>query len=90
SAGPSLPSAAPPAASAAKCEAAAKTLPNDPSIKAFKACAGKKPITTDCCRKLLPFAEYLPCLQNPAYLKVANNFLSGVTTVSEAQKACLG
>ncbi|KAG2493310.1 hypothetical protein HYH03_008445 [Edaphochlamys debaryana] len=59
------------------------------SILSFKDCAGAKPISADCCRKLLPFAQYYSCLSDPSLVAAANEFLAGVTTVDEAEKACL-
>ncbi|KAG2493308.1 hypothetical protein HYH03_008443 [Edaphochlamys debaryana] len=73
----------------AKCVAAEKDLPNNPDIAAFKACAGTKPITTECCRKLLPFAQLYDCLKDPKYKAAADQFLAGATTVDEAQTQCL-
>jgi hypothetical protein len=37
-------------AAAQDCAAAARTLPSNPDIQKFKACAATKPITDDCCK----------------------------------------
>ncbi|KXZ56313.1 hypothetical protein GPECTOR_1g276 [Gonium pectorale] len=78
------------AATIPKCEAVRDTIAGNPSAQAFKACAGKKPISVECCRNLLPLAEYQDCLAQPEYRSQVNGWLGGVTTVEEAQKACLG
>ncbi|KXZ56314.1 hypothetical protein GPECTOR_1g277 [Gonium pectorale] len=77
------------AAKMAKCEAVRTTVPSNPSAKAFKACAAKKPITVDCCRNLLPLADLQDCLAEPGYRAEVDAWLGGATTIAEAQKACL-
>ncbi|PNW80620.1 hypothetical protein CHLRE_07g325200v5 [Chlamydomonas reinhardtii] len=72
-----------------KCEAARSTLTNNPELKNFRDCAGQKPITASCCRKLLPFAQYYDCLSDPDYKKEADAFLKGVSSVDEVQSECL-
>ncbi|KAG2440923.1 hypothetical protein HXX76_003776 [Chlamydomonas incerta] len=72
-----------------KCEAARPKLMSNPELKAFRDCAGQKPITASCCRKLLPFAQYYDCLSDPDYKKEADAFLKGVSSVDEVQSECL-
>ncbi|KAG2450513.1 hypothetical protein HYH02_005014 [Chlamydomonas schloesseri] len=88
--GPLVPPPLPPGASPSpKCEQARLRLPNEPSVAAFKACAVVKPITAECCLKLLPYAQYVDCLAEPAYRAVAQAFLDGAATVEEVQGTCL-
>ncbi|PNW80595.1 hypothetical protein CHLRE_07g324211v5 [Chlamydomonas reinhardtii] len=85
-----VPPPLPPGSSpSSKCEQARLRLPNEPSVAAFKACAGVKPITAECCLKLLPYAQYVDCLAEPAYRAVAQAYLDGVATVEEVQGVCL-
>ncbi|KAG2450515.1 hypothetical protein HYH02_005016 [Chlamydomonas schloesseri] len=72
----------------ALCKEAQADLPNNPDIKAFKQCAATKPISTDCCAKLAPYAKYVPCLSTPMYVTAVNDYLGGVTTIDEAFKQC--
>ncbi|EFJ43860.1 hypothetical protein VOLCADRAFT_118936 [Volvox carteri f. nagariensis] len=68
-----------------RCRDAALELPRNPAITAFRKCAEKKPISPECCRKLLPFAKYIDCTNDPRYRKAAEDYLRGVTTVEEVQ-----
>ncbi|KXZ56304.1 hypothetical protein GPECTOR_1g268 [Gonium pectorale] len=80
----------PASAAIPKCEAVRSTITKDPAVVAFKACAGKKPISVECCRNLIPLAQYYDCLNDPGYQKEVGDFLKGTTTLAEVQKACLG